>query len=242
MKKIKKAIMLIFMLSIFFTVQVNAKENIYFINSNGIEMTKVEYDNIKKIHGEDFLNSMDLETFNTYYEFYKTPNLEIKEYKNNNNLIEPFSATHNTEYKELSITSTEKVNNEKMITVKLNWKKAPKVRSYDVFGFYAPNMNYSYPITKINYYGSYNQITSNIKKTSNGYGISLKLPTDSNNISAQIVFSTSSSGRIYASYQHSVQSISLNDSMNYSFSTDGLGKVFLFNNSSLFDKMLGIDI
>ena len=42
---------------------------------------------------------------------------------------------------------------------------------------------------------------------------------------------------VYASYQHAVKNISLNDSMNYTFSYNGLGGVSLFNNSSLFDKM-----
>lgn len=238
----KKDIILIFVLSIFFINQVYAKESIFFTNYNGVEMTEVEYNNIKKIHGEEYLNNMSFEIYNTYYDFYKTPNLEIKESKNNNNLIEPFSTIHNTDYKELSIVITGYIHNEKMIVIKSNWKKAPKVRSYDVFGFYAPNMRFSSPITEVNYYGSNNQITSNIKKTNNGYGISLKLPTDSDKISMQISLKTTSSGRIYASYQHSVQSISLNDSMNYDFSTNGLGKVFLFNNPSLFDKMLGVDI
>lgn len=74
---------------------------------------------------------------------------------------------------------------------------------------------------------------SNIKRINNGYGISIKFPTSSD----QILFKTTSSGKVYASYQPTVKNISLNDSMNYSFSGQGLGGVFLFNNVSLFDKM-----
>lgn len=240
----KKYLFLTFVLFIIFTCNVSAKENVYFTSSNGVEMTELEYNNVKAIHGEEFLNSMDLETFNDYYEFYSCQNLEIKEVSSNdlNNNIVPFSNNHSTESKDLSIISTKNSNNEKLITIKLHWKKLPKIRSYDVFGFLAPGINYSGLKAKVNFYGTLTQLTNNINQTSNGYGISVKLPTDCNQISMEISFKTTSSGTIYASYQHSVKNISLYDSMNYTFSYNGLGKVFLFNNESLFDKMGGVEM
>ncbi len=198
-------------------------------------MTELQYNNIKTIHGEEFLNSMDLETFNKYYEFYSSKDLKIEKESNVNQIL-PFSDNANvsTEYKELSIIKSI-IPDKKMITVQLNWKKPPKIRSYDVFGF---RTNFSF--TNIYVTNNFNA-TYNAKQTNNGYGISIKLPTDNDNIFVQILFQTKASGIMYASYQHAVKNISLNDSMNYTFSSKGLGGVFLFNNSSLFDKMAGVE-
>ncbi len=212
----KKYLIITFVLFIAFSSNVNAKENVYFTSSNGVEMTELQYNNIKSIHGEEFLNSMDLETFNKYYEFYSSNNLKIEKETNVNQIL-PFSDNISTEYKELSITKSS-ILGKNMITVHLNWKKPPKIRSYDVFGF-RTNFSYANVTTKVNYYGAYNELTNNIKQKVNGYGIFIKLPTDSENISMQISFKTSANGRVYASYQHAVQNISLNDSTNYSLST-----------------------
>ena len=228
----KKYLLLTFVLFLFFVSNVNAKENVYFTSTNGVEMTELEYNNIKAIHGEEILNSMDI---------YRSKNLEIKEISSNDNNIMPFSNTHSTESKELLIKTAETLG-VKLVTIQIKWKKMPKVKSYDVFGFLAPNISYTEPKTKVNFYGTFTQLSSNVKQTSNGYGISVKLPTNCNQISMEISFKTTSSGTIYASYQHAVKNISLNDSMNYIFSYNGLGNVFSFNNILLFDKMGGVEM
>ena len=207
----KKYLIITFVLFIAFSSNVNAKENVYFTSSNGVEMTELQYNNIKSIHGEEFLNSIDLEAFNKYYEFYTSSCLKIEEESNFNQIL-LFSNNVSTEYKELSIIKSS-IPGEKMITVKLNWKKPPKIRSYDVFGF-RTNFSYTNIYVKNNFNATYN-----VKQTNNGYGISIKLPTDSDNISMQISFQTKASGTVYASYQHAVQNISLNDSTNDSLST-----------------------
>lgn len=235
----KKYLIMTFVLFIGFISNVNAKEDVYFISSNGVEMTELQYNNIKTIHGEEFLNSMDLETFNKYYEFYSSRDLKIEKETNVNQIL-PFSNNISTEYKELLITKSS-ILGKNMITVHLKWKKPPKIRSYDVFGF-RTNFSYANVTTKVNFYGAYTELTNNIKQKVNAYGISVKLPTDSDNISMQITFTTTSSGTIYASYQHAVKNISLNSSTNYVFSPNGLGNVFLFNDNSLFDKMQGVSI
>lgn len=148
----------------------------------------------------------------------------------------PFSSI-STDFKELSILEFG-IGNNKLIRIRLSWKQLPKIRSYDVFGFRTTsNIIYTEPLAKIISDSSTTILTSNIKQINNGYGISIKLPTNCNSLEMQITFKTSSNGTIFASYQHSVKNISLNDSMNYSFSGQGLGGVFLFNNVSLFDKM-----
>lgn len=226
-------------LFVVFGAKVYAKENEYFVNSNGVAMTEIEYNNIKMIHGENFVETIDYETYNKYQDFYSEENLEIDEISNNS--IIPYSSVHSTNYKELSITSA-KYNNVKMITIKLNWKKLPSVKSYDVFGFYIPNNSYYDVSSFSNFYGSFTKAVGTVKQTNNGYGISIKLPADCNQIAMQIVFKTTGNRTVFASYQHSVRGITLSNSTNYTFSNNGLGNVFLFNDISLFDQMSGVNI
>lgn len=237
----KKILILSFISFILFSSNVFAKENIYFVNSNGVEMTELEYNNIKLIHGEEFVNSIDKDIYNKYQDFYSSKNLEIEQVNNEENNIIPYSTTYLTDYKYLEIKSA-KMNGYKLLTITLNWRNAPKIRSYDVFGFRTENMSFTNSYIKSNFCNSYNTTPNKVKLTNLGYGASIKLPTNCNQISMQITFTTTSSGTIYASYQHAVKNISLNSSTNYVFSPNGLGNVFLFNDNSLFDKMQGVNI
>ncbi|MDY3948593.1 MAG: hypothetical protein SOZ04_04515, partial [Bacilli bacterium] len=83
---------------------------------------------------------------------------------------------------------------------------------------------------------------SNYQYFSNGFGNSVKLPSEATGISVQQNFEVQNSGTVYGSYQHATGYISLAQSKKYSIDLNGSGNVFLFNSSvdDYFDQMGGV--
>ena len=188
------------------------------------------------------LEILTQDMLNEYEDFYNDPNIIVNTNSNIKNTISPYSSFLETNYKELKITSVTSQSTNKMIVVTVSWKAAPKVKSYDVIGFRLYNTSLkSSVITMTNVNGS-SQSIAGYKEFSNGYGASIKLPSDSTSITVQQTFRVSSGGTVYASYQHAVKNISLSNSLDFSISSNGLGNVFMFNNNNLFDQMSGVSI
>lgn len=229
---------------VFFRVlltNVEAKEIIY-VNKKGLEFKAHEYQNILTIHGEEYLENMNLEDFLKFREYYSASNLKIKKTELPRSSIMPNSNFLDTNYKTLSIYNVTNYSSIPFIVINLEWKKIPKTKSYDVIGVRLWHTSF---LSSVSTYASIDGVRvapAKIKQKSNGVGVSIKLPSNSSSIFIQQSFTVNTGGTVYASYQHSKKSISLAHSQNFIISKGGLGKVFQFKNNTLFDQMEGISL
>ena len=131
------------------------------------------------------------------------------------------------------------------VSVTLTWKKFPTVKSYDVIGAYLDGTSLvNNPATSITTNGTITTTYKDIKKSNNGFGVSVKLPTYGTSMIINQSFRVNKGGTVYASYQHAIKNISLSNSQNYTFSRSGYGGVFKFSGTALttYDKMKGVSI
>lgn len=135
------------------------------------------------------------------------------------------------------------------------WYTVPSVQDYDVI---AIRWTGNATITDVSgvqtaNQGTLNQKTNydsngtNIKKGTNGVGISMNMYNSSENhqMTLSVVLETSTNpGTVYGTYQHARNTaVTLDISKSYTFSESGLGKVLLYNNSTYsgyYDGMLGV--
>ncbi len=76
-------------------------------------------------------------------------------------------------------------------------------------------------------------------------GISLKTPINVGLTKIIQYFTVQNKGKVYASYQHAKQNISLEDSQKFNINYNGLGNVFYFNDLNIrnvYDVMSGVEI
>ena len=99
------------------------------------------------------------------------------------------------------------------------------------------------PITTVdNSVGS--DTSLDIQKQKDGFGVSIKLLENGNDMKISQYFRTTSGGTIFGSYQHAKKNITLANSKKYSISHSGYGNVFLFDETikDYYDGMAGVDI
>ena len=176
--------------------------------------------------------------------------------ENFNNGIATYDATHETSYKRITIIDDYIGGNTHDIMVYTQWLVTPATKSFDVTAIridggsvvegtqngtqlYWKDGAYDW----VNY--SYNG--TNIRKTDNGFGISMNLVNGASyfetDISANVI-STSQNAVAYGTYQHAVTDVTLDQSQSYTISHNGLGRVLNFTNSvyNLYDGMTGVSI
>lgn len=234
-----KAVIIVCFLTCIFMSSAKASEY-YYTNNQGINFTKEEYDYISKIYWEGYQNTMDLNSYNRILEKGLPINVETKEYMP----LSLFSEYHETKSKKMKIAKSN-FGSYSLITISVEWITNPVVRSYDVIGAYleGPKLVTGSIYTEI--FSDTNTIQSNeIKQSSNGFGVSIKLPKTEKNLKVSQSFRVTGSGHIYASYQHAKKSITLVNSKKYTISKSGYGKVFEFDNTvkNYYDAMGGVDI
>lgn len=164
MKKIKIWILLPLLIMIL-TPNVLAKEEPYYTNLNGVELTKEEYNNLKKIYDDDtiatlektaidiFKNAKNLvvtktekyvqvdEYTNSKGEIIRTEQKtvtkeEAEEFiRNRSNPIQTQESSHQTNMKKIVITGTAGSASTKSVTITNTWLSIPSVKSYDVIAF-----------------------------------------------------------------------------------------------------------
>lgn len=226
-----------------------ASTNLYddcITNSNGVKLTKKEYNFVKEFYGAGFFDSMTMEEYNWL------DDLDIqnrKVYINNSYTYDfpqilPLDTFHSTSSKKISIAKS-CTSNICDIYINAQWLTNPSVRSYDVIGarYDGTSLSDSAITTKVSSTVG-TQYFSNTKKYSNGHGTSVKLPTNAKNIIIEQKFSVKSNGHVYASYQHAIKNISLETSLSYVIDINGYGDVFSFYGSAInvYDQMNGVDI
>ena len=229
------------LLSILFIGKVNAEE-IYYTNSNGVNLTKHEYNVLSEFYWDGYQKNMS----NEELEFVKNRGLfenEIKTVEIKDNPIALYGvAEHTTSYKSLKLTVS--CESDCLVAVSLQWLKLPKIRSYDILGFYLENANVIIDtdvIVDTNFGRTYHSID---KRSSTGIGTSFKIPTavEYLNISQNLIVEKGGIAR--ASYQHASKTISEANSKKYTFSKTGVGGVFNFGSGiqSYYDCMNGVKL
>ncbi len=214
---------------------------IYYTNQYGVTFTKEQYDFFSAMYNEGYQERITPEVFGMFEEEVMKPELvESKTY------IEylPYSTlatSVSSSFKTLKISRA--VGTRCSVSVSVDWKVSPSTRSYDVIGAYLPNSTLIGTPYTATYAGNSSTNETDIKKTSTGFGVSFKLPSQ-DYIKITQTYNTTTGGRVYASYQHATDNVSLETSKNYTIAYAGLGNVFDFFTvaRSHYDAMSGVYI
>ncbi len=238
----KLSIVILFILS-FISVDVNAEA--FYTNKNGVEFTEREYSFISNFYFEgyqDYMTISDYEEFKDSNIINGNVNIQEKYDYDYNTLIPYTSSFHETPSKILKLSSS--CSSDCTINVTVTWKKIPSTKSYDLIGAYFENTSLNQIISSKMYYGgnTASPIENNLK--SNGVSSTFKIPSTSKAISISQTYKVSKGGRLYVSYQHAKNSVSLVESRKYEFSRNGYGNVFKFDPSviSKYDAMQGLKL
>ena len=221
-----------------FGFNVYAEEEVYYTNSNGVELNEKEYKFLQAFYWDDYPAIM---TEKDYQEFVDLDlmNRRIIIKKSNGGEKSPYHATGS---KAVQISAA--CSSTCLVSITANWFTSPNNRSYDDIGAYFSGPSYySYSHTYVSSTAG-TTYSSNLKIPGNGIGSSVKLPDSGSNIIVSLGFTTVGSGTIYGSYQHSVTPITLATAKNYNISFGGYGHVFDFYGTAagVFDGMAGVDI
>jgi len=180
--------------------------------------------------------------------------MAVNNMQNDSNMRDSY---YNTGYKHIHISTTQISGNNSEAYLYTEWLTTPNVKSYDVTGF----RFYDGTVIDGTQYGSQTYWTSqngfqyiyyspngtNIKKLSNGFGISMNLVDAASYFATDVqanVTATSSLAKVHGSYQHAITDVTLNQSHDYIINSSGLGSVFNFSTSvvNLYDGMGGVNI
>lgn len=216
----------------------DAKE-IFYTNNNKVSFTKEEFEFIKELFYDGY---QDLMTFNNYNTLLSNRDISIEEIESNtvSFLRNSKSTYHETQSKYFTIKKS--CSNNCIITLVAEWKSNPSIRSYDVIGAYLKDVDLLNTPSTTAANTSSNNSSVEIVSNTNGFGVSVKLPSGGNNMVISQYFKVSNGGTVYGSYQHATSNISLNNSKKYSIATSGYGGVFLFQSSvrNYYDGMQGV--
>ena len=218
-------------------------------NDKGVVLTKKEYDFVNSFYGDAYFSKMTRED----YEWISVLDINKKNvvisFINNDNPLKNIlrgaqNSFYTTNSKRLAIAKSCDSVKCNVIT-SLMWLINPVTRSYDVIGarFDGTSLFNNSITTKVSS-SSGTSYYSNNNILSNGFGTSVKLPNNASNIIVEQTFSTVAGGKIYASYQHAKNNITLANSYLYLISANGYGKVFTFFGNALgvYDGMGGVNI
>ena len=222
-------------------LNVKAKETTYYTNKNEVSFTKMQYDYFSKMFYEGYQDLIDQETFNSYSEDEMNPNHVETNYLD---VPTPIGTTIETTAKKLKISKAATTSTSTRIATVLNWKGAPTIRSYDVMGAYLDGTQLLSSLNTTISYSDGNYNANEIQSNSNGFGVSILLPSSGSSINISQTFTVKNGGHVYASYQHATKNISLTNSKSYTIGYNGYGHVFNFTYgvNSYYDAMSGVDI
>lgn len=223
-------------------VSAEATNNIYYTNQNGINLTEKEYNLVKNMFDEHFVEIMNQEDYE------HISRLDVNNRQVELTIKEPdyiqsrTSSFVETQGKKLVIG---KSCDSKACTVIMTntWKYVPKVKSYDVIGAMFSNTSlYGNGQVTIFKFDGVNHTCNNYVKKSDGIGCSYKLDSKATKeFYTYMDFDVYTGGLVYGSYQHATSSVTLSQSKNYTFHINGYGNVFLFNTTKAKDSYDGMD-
>lgn len=203
MKKIIGVLVVTVMISVCLIDNVLA-QNVYYTNSNGVQMTELEYNKMLQLFSEEKVNYLSQEEFDKYKDmtilstdsvYQKTISLDgeviseeiisKEEYDSSSdeNLPIPYvgdSQYYETTYKKLTATVGDSTG--LLLISSIHWKKIPYIKSYDVYAFRVTNMSHSNLAGTQTYYHDgtadsifYDTTAPGYKYATNGAGYSMNL-------------------------------------------------------------------
>lgn len=240
MRKVFKFIFLLISLcNISFVYAKELETSVFYTNKYNVEFTKEEYNFLSQFYWEGCQDLMNKDDYERFIES-NIMNGEIETV-----FLDPvsmYSSSISTTKKTLKISKSCSTNC--AISVTATWKEMPVTRSYDVIGAYLENTSLvSTPVTST-VSSTQSDFSNEIMKHANGFGVSIKLPSSGSNVIVNQSYRVKTGGKVFASYQHARQTISLSDSKKYSIANSGYGGVFNFSGSAvdIYDRMRGVSI
>lgn len=236
---VKKIVVILFFS---FVMISNVYAEPYYENDYGVQLTEEEYNFVTELYDDEYPSRMT----QTEYNNLKDNNMfgqEIKHVGNDEDVVT--YGFFETPYKKL--TANYVCGTKCTVVAHLNWKKVPATKSYDLFGTYYENIGDINGITALMHVNGTASTPTEYKANSTGVAATHLLPST---IDASTVFSFDFSytvdnrGSAWVSYQHAQKSLSLANSRRYSFSYNGYGNVFAFQEAirPYYDQMTGIEI
>ncbi len=223
----------------FFGISTVKADSIYYTNSHNVSFTKEQYDYFTAMFHEGYQENITQEMFDQYEKDIMNPDLvESNIYVE---YLPPSTRASSVTTTAKSLKISKSTGTQCFVGVSLTWKATPTIKSYDVMGAYLKNVTLKgTPFTNvISDNGSFT--ANDIKKLSNGFGVSIKLPNDSG-IYIDQAYRTTLGGTVYAAYEHAMNNVSFSDSQNYTIGIAGQGNVFDFASSvwGKYDQMEGV--
>ena len=251
MKEVKNMLVILVAVVICFCVSVKAEENeVYFVSSNGVELTKKEYDFFVKIYTEETVKTLTQEKYDLVTNTLDINNHEIETVIKEDifyDIAPPglslYSTYVETTYKKIAISKDCYSSGVCDMLVTLNWKAQPATKSYDVFGARYSGFTVLYgDVFTIIGYDTKTMYCANYKIRSDGHACHFKLDDTAKIQDVTQSFSVNNGGTVYASYQHAQSNISLENAQKYYFDLGGLGYVFKFYDQAfnVYDGMPGV--
>ena len=167
---------------------------------------------------------------------------------------------HDTDYKHIKLMAEEKSNGKIRFYIQNSWLLSPSNKSFDVLG-----LRWEGSVTKDvstsgglqDYKEFYTQVnpptikyastSNNIQHFSNGMGLSQNLVDDASYFVNVMSIEVNCSGQVnlYGTYQHAQGTLTLAQSKSYTLSSNGLGKVLYYSNSTIrntYDNTAGLSV
>ena len=170
--------------------------------------------------------------------------------------ISTYDNFYQTTYKKISLIDAALSNNVHQLTVYTQWLITPVTQSYDVTAlrvddaYVVDGTQYGTQVYRKN--GSVQSVNyspngTNIRKSDNGFGISMNLVNGGTNFETDItanVVATSQYAMAYGTYQHAVTDVTLDASQSYTISHNGFGDVVNFATGvqNKYDGMAGVSV
>lgn len=170
--------------------------------------------------------------------------------------ISTYDSFYQTTYKKISFIKASLGSNKYRLTVYTQWLITPVTQSYDVTamriedGYVVDGTQdgtQMYIKNGTMGYVQYSPNGTNIRKSDNGFGISMNLVNGGTefetDISADVV-ATSQYAMAYGTYQHAVTDVTLDESQSYFISHNGFGDVVNFATGvqNKYDGMAGVSV
>ena len=170
--------------------------------------------------------------------------------------ISTYDSSYQTTYKRIKFIKASLGNNGYRLTVYTQWLITPVTQSYDVTALRVDDA-YVVEGTQVGTqtyikngtigYVNYSPNGTNIRKSDNGFGISMNLVNGGTNFETDIsanVVATSQYAMAYGTYQHAVTDVTLDESQSYFISHNGFGDVVNFATGvqNKYDGMAGVSV
>ena len=218
-----------------------AQENeIYYENSNGVKLTKEEYDFIGEFYYDGYQEYISLNSFQVMKEMNIFSKPITKVFVEDNGIQLLTDVSYQSASKKLVMSYS--CGSLCVVSFLAEWLTIANVRSYDLIGAYSPSSNaLSYLDSRMTY-SSKKVSATETNISTNGISATFKLPTTDAKYKFVFDFTAPVGTKVHASYQHAKKTISLANSRKYSYSSSGYGGVFRFDSSvsGYYDAMGGV--